>query len=143
MDIVRGLTGSDEGIETLASRSDIALPLLCRLLRDPPDVAVPAAEALINLSQNPTLAEKLVSLGAVDAAMEVIYSKWGSDVKLSKLLVMFLVNLTQLDSGVSSLLQVFFQSLLQYAPVIVYLKDWVYVQLSNHFMHASLASSGW
>ncbi|KAH0452762.1 hypothetical protein IEQ34_017086 [Dendrobium chrysotoxum] len=106
LDIVRGLTGSDGGIETLATCSDFVLPPLCRLLRDIPELAVPAAEALINLSQNPTLAEKLVSLRAVDTAMEVIYKQGGSDGRLSKLLVMLLVNLTQLDSGISSLLQV-------------------------------------
>ncbi|XP_020575616.1 protein HGH1 homolog [Phalaenopsis equestris] len=106
LDIVRGLTGSDGGIETLASRSDIALPPLRRLLRDPPDVAAPAAETLINLSQNPNLSEKLVSLGAVNAAMEVIFKQRDNDAKLHKLLVMLLVNLTQLDSGISSLLQV-------------------------------------
>ncbi|KAG0482975.1 hypothetical protein HPP92_011059 [Vanilla planifolia] len=106
LDIIRGLTGSDTGIETLSSRSDILLPRLSTLLREPLETSVPAAEALINLSQNPVLAEKLVSIRAVDAAMEVIYKPGGSDPRLSKLLVMLLSNLTQLDSGIASLLQV-------------------------------------
>ncbi|PKA51318.1 hypothetical protein AXF42_Ash002681 [Apostasia shenzhenica] len=105
VDIVRGLTGSDDGLETLASRSDLTLLPLLRLLGDHSDISCPAADALINLSQNPTMAEKLVSLRAVDDAMEVIYKPDGADARLSRLLVMLLANLTQSDSGIASLLQ--------------------------------------
>ncbi|KAK8921156.1 hypothetical protein KSP39_PZI020215 [Platanthera zijinensis] len=105
VEIVRDLTGSDGGIDILASLSDFSLPPLCLLLHEPLEVSAPASEALINLSQNPSLAEKLVSLRAVDAAMEVIYKQGGSDSRLSRLIVMLLVNLTQLDSGIVSLLQ--------------------------------------
>ncbi|XP_010926545.2 uncharacterized protein [Elaeis guineensis] len=104
VDIVRGLTGSDEGLVPLAARADVALPALSRLLRDPPELSVPAAEALINLSQNPTLADKLVSLGAVPTAMDMLYKN--SDQKVSRLLIMLLANLTQLDSGSAALVQV-------------------------------------
>ncbi|URE05437.1 hypothetical protein MUK42_09181 [Musa troglodytarum] len=63
VDIVRGLTGSDDGLGPLAARADIALPPLARLIRGAPELAAPAAEALINLSQDPAMAEKLIALG--------------------------------------------------------------------------------
>ncbi|EHA8590259.1 protein HGH1 [Cocos nucifera] len=103
VDIVLGLTGSDEGLVPLAARADVALPALSRLLRDPPELSVPAAEALINLSQNPTLADKLVLLGAVPTAMDMLYKN--ADQKVARLLIMLLANLTQLDSGSAALVQ--------------------------------------
>ena len=115
MDIVRGLTGSDEGLVPLAARADVALPALSRLLRDPPELSVPAAEALINLSQNPTLADKLVSLGAVPTAMDMLYKN--SDQKVARLLIMLLANLTQLDSGSAALVQVLLSSSTNKNPI--------------------------
>ncbi|KAF3326382.1 FAM203 family protein [Carex littledalei] len=103
IDIVRGLTGSNEGIQTLASHSSLALPPLSRLLQDSsPDISSASADALINLSQVSDLASKLVSLGIVGAAMEVMHKR----TELSQKLVMLLVNLTQVEAGVSALLQV-------------------------------------
>ncbi|XP_078165008.1 ARM repeat superfamily protein [Carex rostrata] len=103
IDIVRGLTGSNEGIQTLASHSSLALPPLSRLLQDSsPDISSASADALINLSQVSDLASKLVSLGIVGASMEVMHKR----TELSRKLVMLLVNLTQVEVGVSALLQV-------------------------------------
>ena len=65
----------------------------------------PAAEALVNLSQDTDLARKMVEMGMVKIAMEILYKPESG---ISKLLVMLLVNLTQLDAGITSLLQVCF-----------------------------------
>lgn len=65
----------------------------------------PAAEALVNLSQDTDLARKMVEMGMVKIAMEILYKPESA---ISKLLVMLLVNLTQLDAGIASLLQVCF-----------------------------------
>lgn len=63
----------------------------------------PAAEALVNLSQNSDLAKQMVDVGIIKTAMDILYKK---DCEITQLLVMLLVNLTQLDAGIDSLLQV-------------------------------------
>ncbi|KAK9675875.1 hypothetical protein RND81_11G037700 [Saponaria officinalis] len=103
VDIVRGLTGSDDGMQSLAKYSKILLTKLSRLLGDPKEVSEPAAESLINLSQNSDLAEQMVSIGLVITAMDLLYKPESA---IKRLLVMLLVNLTQLDAGISSLLQI-------------------------------------
>ncbi|TQD78259.1 hypothetical protein C1H46_036204 [Malus baccata] len=102
VDIVRGLTGSDDGLQSLANYSKILLPSLSRLLAGNKEVAETAAEALVNLSQNSGLAAKMVDMGMINVAMDILYKPGSS---ISPLLVMLLVNLTQLDVGVTSLLQ--------------------------------------
>ncbi|KAG6737949.1 hypothetical protein POTOM_059481 [Populus tomentosa] len=67
------------------------------------DVSEPAAEALVNLSLNSNLAAKMVEMGMIKTAMDVLYKP---DSSITRLLVMLLVNLTQLDSGIVSLLQI-------------------------------------
>ncbi|CAM9001211.1 unnamed protein product [Rhodiola kirilowii] len=103
VDIVQGLTGSDEGIKSLASYSGVMLPALSRLVGDKKEFAEPAAEALVNLSQNSNLVTKMVEGGMVKGAMELLYKQGCS---ITKLLVMLLVNLTQSEAGIASLLQV-------------------------------------
>ncbi|XP_077250015.1 ARM repeat superfamily protein isoform X2 [Tasmannia lanceolata] len=103
IDIVRGLTGSEDGLLSLARHSEIALPSLSKLLGEKKEISEPAAEALINLSQNSELSEKMISIGMIRTVMEILY-KQDSDIK--RLLVMFLVNLTQLTTGTASLLQI-------------------------------------
>lgn len=66
-------------------------------------VSEPAAQALVNLSQKPELAGKMVEMGMVKMVMEVLYKK---DCEIIHFLVMLLVNLTQLDAGVDSLIKV-------------------------------------
>ncbi|CAJ2645305.1 protein HGH1 homolog isoform X2 [Trifolium pratense] len=101
VDIVRGLTGSDEGLHSLANQAKALIPALSGLLTAP-KVSEAAAEALVNLSQNSNLAEEMVQLRLVETTMDVLY-KPGCCV--TRLLVMLLVNLTQLDAGTVSLLQ--------------------------------------
>ncbi|KAJ3673790.1 hypothetical protein LUZ60_005782 [Juncus effusus] len=102
IDILRSLTGSTDGLESLSSHSSLFLPSLTNLLHDPSlEISIVAADSLINLSQHKNLATELVSMGLVGVSMEVIYKRS----ELKQRLVMLLVNLTQVDSGVSSLLQ--------------------------------------
>ncbi|KAM7464525.1 hypothetical protein LguiA_032646 [Lonicera macranthoides] len=102
VDIVQGLTGSEDGLQSLGIHSDVVLPSLSRLLGEKKEVSGPAAEALINLSQNSVLAEKMVDMGMIQIATDMLYKK---DSEITRLLVMLLVNLTQLDAGIDSLLQ--------------------------------------
>ncbi|XP_027347035.1 protein HGH1 homolog [Abrus precatorius] len=103
VDIVRGLTGSAEGLQSLANYSKTLFPSLAPLLTVPKEVSEPAAEALVNLSQNSGLAEEMVRFGLVKTTMDVLYKP---ECAIARLLVMLLVNLTQLDVGVASLLQI-------------------------------------
>ncbi|KAJ6852113.1 protein HGH1-like protein isoform X2 [Iris pallida] len=106
VDIVRDLTGSEEGLIALTSRSSLLLLPLSSLLRsNPPELSVPAAEALINLSQNPTFSQKLLDAGVLRLAMDAV-SDVGADRVLVRLLLMLLANLTQADSAATALLQV-------------------------------------
>jgi hypothetical protein len=66
-------------------------------------VLEPAAEALVNLSQNSDVAAKMVEMGMIKMIMEILYKP---DSSITRLLIMLLVNLTQLDDGIASLLQV-------------------------------------
>ncbi|KAG7016619.1 Protein HGH1-like protein [Cucurbita argyrosperma subsp. argyrosperma] len=102
IDIVQGLTGSEDGLQSLAKYPTVLLPSLARLMREQKDVAEPAAEALVNLSQNSDLAAKMIELGLIGAVMDLLYNV---DSSIRQLLVMLLVNLTQLDAGIASLLQ--------------------------------------
>ncbi|XP_021890523.1 protein HGH1 homolog [Carica papaya] len=102
VDIVRGLTGSEDGLQSLSKHAKVLLSSLSRLLSENKEVAEPAAEALVNLSQNSELAAKMVEMGMIKIAMDLLYKP---DSSISRLLVMLLVNLTQLDDGISSLLQ--------------------------------------
>ncbi|MBA0772946.1 hypothetical protein Gotri_008257, partial [Gossypium trilobum] len=103
VDIVRDLTGSEDGLHSLSNYANTVLPLLSRLLSDDKEVSEPAAEALVNLSQNAGLAAKMVEMGLIKIAMDMLYKPGSS---ITRLLVMLLVNLTQLDDGISSLLQI-------------------------------------
>ncbi|KAE8734280.1 ARM repeat superfamily protein isoform 2 [Hibiscus syriacus] len=103
VNIVRGLTGSEDGLLSLSNYASSVLPLLSRILSDDKEVSEPAAEALVNLPQNAGLAAKMVEMGMIKIAMDLFYKPGFS---ITRLLVMLLVNLTQLDDGISSLLQV-------------------------------------
>ncbi|XP_014510634.1 protein HGH1 homolog [Vigna radiata var. radiata] len=103
VDIVRGLTGSVEGLQSLANYSNSLLPALSRLITLPKEVSEAAAEALVNLSQNSSLAEAMVRLGLVKTTMDVLYKP---ECGIAQLLVMLLVNLTQLDAGAIAVLQI-------------------------------------
>ncbi|VAH12895.1 unnamed protein product [Triticum turgidum subsp. durum] len=96
-DIVRGLTGDSDGLRSLAAHADPALPALLRLLASvgAGGAGEAAADSLVNLSQDGELAARLVVLGAVAAAMDVMVKRGGEQPKLARSLVMLLVNLTQ------------------------------------------------
>ncbi|KAI3779223.1 hypothetical protein L2E82_08837 [Cichorium intybus] len=102
VDIVRGLTGSEDGLQSLAIYSKTVLPSLSQLLGEKKEVSEAATEALVNLSQNSDLAAKMIELDIIKVIMDILY-KQGCEI--TGLLVMLLVNLTQLDAGVESLLQ--------------------------------------
>ncbi|KAB5512708.1 hypothetical protein DKX38_029736 [Salix brachista] len=152
VEIVRDLTGSEDGLLSLSKHASTVLPSLSQLLKDKKVANVSAfsylledakcsrkrgttfipalqcvaslacggtvqmiarlqfcisrviiAEALINLSLNFNLAAKMVEMGMIKTAMDVLYKP---DSSITRLLVMLLVNLTQLDSGIVSLLQI-------------------------------------
>ncbi|XP_047964248.1 protein HGH1 homolog [Salvia hispanica] len=102
VNIFRDYTGSEDGLQSLGKYSAVAVPSLCRLLAEKKEVSEPAAEALVNLSQVPDLAGKMVEMGIVKIVMDILY-KIHCDIK--HLLVMLIVNVTQLDAGIESLLQ--------------------------------------
>ncbi|KAM7269520.1 hypothetical protein ACFE04_025017 [Oxalis oulophora] len=102
LDIVHGLTGTEDGLHSLSTQSNTLLPSLARLLSDKKDISQPAAEALVNLSQQSTFASPMIDKGMIKIAMDMLYAR---DSSITKLLVMLLVNLTQFDDGIESLLQ--------------------------------------
>ncbi|GAV67477.1 DUF383 domain-containing protein/DUF384 domain-containing protein [Cephalotus follicularis] len=103
VDIVRGLTGSEDGLWSLSNYSKIVLPSLAHLLSEKKEVSEPAAEALINLSQSSDLAAKMIKMGVINTVMDLLYKP---NCSITRLLVMLLVNLSQLDDGIASLLQI-------------------------------------
>lgn len=100
--IVRDYTGSEEGLQSLGKYSSIVLPSLSRLLGESKEVSEPASQALVNLSPNPQLAVKMVEMNMIKMVMEILYKQ---DCEIMHLLVMLLVNLTQLDAGVDFLIK--------------------------------------
>ncbi|KAH6802014.1 ARM repeat superfamily protein [Perilla frutescens var. frutescens] len=102
VNIVRDYTGSEEGIQSLGKYFAVAVPSLFLILAEKKEVSEPAAEALVNLSQVPDLAGKMLEMGIIKIVMDILY-KLECDIK--HLLVMLIVNLTQLDIGIESLLQ--------------------------------------
>ncbi|KAG8383094.1 hypothetical protein BUALT_Bualt05G0148800 [Buddleja alternifolia] len=103
VNIVRDYTGSEDGLRSIGKYSSVAFPSLSRLLAENKEVSEPAAEALVNLSQNRDLAGTMVEMGMIKTVMDILYKQ---DCDIIHLLVMLLVNLTQLDVGIESLLQV-------------------------------------
>lgn len=87
----------------------------------------------------------MVELGMIKTAMDVLYKP---DSTITRLLVMLLVNLTQLDAGSTSLLQVWFLRLhydhLGILVVYIIFFEWLYFQ-SAHVVLAQLTpiNIGW
>lgn len=100
--IVHGLTGSEEGIRSLARKGDSLCRPLLSLLRSDQDVCQLAAEALVNLSQDGELGEGIINAGGIEQTMELL---GGLDHGLNRLLLLLIVNLTQSDLGSKRLLQ--------------------------------------
>ncbi|KAF5183572.1 Hgh1-like protein [Thalictrum thalictroides] len=102
VDIVRDLTGSENELKALAHYSETVLASLSRLLGEKKEISEPAAKALVNLSQKPDISKEMVEKGMTPIVMETLYRQ---DPDIIRLLVMLLVNLTQLEEGVMALLQ--------------------------------------
>lgn len=102
VDIVQGLTGSEDGLQSLANYPHILIQPLSCLLPEKKEVSEPAAEALVNLSQNSGIAAQMVDGGMIQTAVVMLYKQ---DSEITRLLVMLLVNLTQLDAGIECLIQ--------------------------------------
>ncbi|KAL4574202.1 hypothetical protein LXL04_021028 [Taraxacum kok-saghyz] len=102
VDIVRDLTGSDDGLQSLTAYSKTVLPSLCSLLGENKEVSEAATQALVNLSQITDLASKMIETDIIKVTMDLLYIQ---GCEITELLVMLLVNLTQVDTGVESLLQ--------------------------------------
>ncbi|XP_073130700.1 uncharacterized protein [Henckelia pumila] len=100
--IVRDYTGSEDGLQSLGKYFSVSFPSLALLLSENKEVSEPAAAALVNLSQNPSFAEKMVEMGIIKTSVDILYRK---DCDITHLLIMLLVNLTRLDSGIEYLLQ--------------------------------------
>uniref|UniRef100_A0A0D3HDI2 Protein HGH1 homolog n=1 Tax=Oryza barthii TaxID=65489 RepID=A0A0D3HDI2_9ORYZ len=103
--IVRGLTGDADGLRALSARA-AARCRRCSGCWRPRGRAGHGGSGGGLGSQDGALSARLVSLGAVVAAMDVVAKRGGEQPGLARSLVMLLANLTQVDSGVAALLQV-------------------------------------
>lgn len=96
---------SEQGIEMLHNAG--AIPYLCQLISDVGDTPKEALTALINISADHIPAvESMVKAGAVNKACEVAAEQEGCRPELRDLALTLLSNLTILDSGAASILQV-------------------------------------
>ena len=71
-EIVQGLTGSDDGVARLASKSETLIPKLLHLMGKPAAESKPAATALVNLTTASDIATLAVEKGAVERALEFL-----------------------------------------------------------------------
>lgn len=101
LDIVVGLTASQDGINRLKPAADALLTRLFRLVSDGA-LSGQALAALVNLSQEDELRPKLVKLRAVSRVMEAIREKSCPHLRL---LTMLLANLTVDEAACEELLQ--------------------------------------
>ena len=69
---MQGLTGSDDGVARLASKSETLIPKLLHLMGKPAAESKPAATALVNLTTALDIATLAVEKGAVERAMEFL-----------------------------------------------------------------------
>lgn len=101
-ELVQGLTGSPEGIATLAARASTLLSPLLRLISDSPSVSRPALVALVNLAQEPAVQKRLLELNAAARAMDYLRE---NACPHPGLLVTLLANVTASEEGSRALLQ--------------------------------------
>ena len=99
---MEGLTGSPEGIATLANRAETLLPPLLRLIPDTAPISRSALVALVNLAQEPAVLTRLLALNACARAMD--YLREGA-CENPALLITLLANLTASEEGSRALLQ--------------------------------------
>ena len=103
VELVQGLTGTPEGIAQLATKHEILLPPLFRLVGGPAAISRPALASLVNLSQEPSVQRKLLYLNAPARCMD--YLKESTCSGQEGLLIMLLANLTAAEEGAEALLQ--------------------------------------
>ncbi|KAL4446340.1 hypothetical protein ABPG77_003147 [Micractinium sp. CCAP 211/92] len=103
-ELVQGLTGSPEGVARLAGKAGTLMPPLLRLVPGPAATSRAALVALVNLSQEPAVQQRLLELNAVGRCMDYVREK--ACVGREDLLIMLLANLTALEAGAEALLQV-------------------------------------
>lgn len=103
--LVQGLTGTADGLAALATTAHDLLPSLLRLLptAQPPELAPCALAALVNISQDASMAAALVDARAIGRAAD--YLNEGPPHLPARLLVMLLANLTTRPEGATQLVQ--------------------------------------
>ena len=112
MKIFTGLTGTESGLQTIANHRNTCLPvfvvaLFKAILQDSSDLSSRTAlAALVNISQEQTMAMKLCELRVVERCMEALHGaargEEDADVRVGergRLLAMALQNLTTIDEG--------------------------------------------
>ena len=99
-EIVQGLTGSDDGVARLASKSETLIPKLLHLMGKPSAESKPAATALVNLTTASDIATLAVEKGAVERAMEFLRASPDAGGCPPDLLLSLLVNVTNTEGGV-------------------------------------------
>lgn len=102
VDIVLGLSGSDDGIQHLGKRASDVGPALLQLLNGQQDIATAAGNALVNLSVERRIAVALIYGGAMERCLELVSSP---QYTRKQSLLMLLANLTLMDEGANRLLQ--------------------------------------
>ncbi|KAK9114196.1 hypothetical protein Syun_020993 [Stephania yunnanensis] len=109
-EIVVCCTRSLESKQTILTHSNHRVAYLYRLHGSNSSIefSEPAAEALVNLSQNLELSTKMVSLDMITTTLDILYK---SESGITRLLIMLLVNLTQFDVGITSLLQIGYEKI--------------------------------
>jgi hypothetical protein len=65
VEIVQGLSGTDEGVRRLSSHASALLPPLLALLSESEEISKPSAEALVNLSQDVAVVDHLIQASFV------------------------------------------------------------------------------
>mmetsp|Transcript_676 Transcript_676/g.2472 ORF Transcript_676/g.2472 Transcript_676/m.2472 type:complete len:342 (-) Transcript_676:55-1080(-) len=102
LDIVVGLTGTQDGIDTLMKVKDPLLKQLLALVGDETKLGEGATKALVNLLASAGIIDVLLSKGVVERCMSALDD---SSCKYKGYCVMLLANATQTEEGVNKLLQ--------------------------------------
>lgn len=91
-------------MQQLCSQTDNLIPALLKLVGGEKSLTTPALTAMINMSQEPSVQEKLLSMRMVSRCMDYLKEKTcpGNE----HLLIMLLVNLTTAEEGSRQLLQI-------------------------------------
>jgi len=102
MQIVQGLTGTDDGAKLLYAKADALVPKLLHALGAEGGESKYAATALVNLTHDPEVITKAVGKGVIERAMDGLRDGDGAPVDL---LLSILANVTTAESGVHVLSQ--------------------------------------